>query len=112
MEPTRPAAAKRVCDTIEELAGRLISRPLGAGQVPPEGDPLEASPSSPAETPGIRLIEVVAEASTIEGWRKVVRAGQTGSGTFSFVSDEGSYMPGGHGTAPSPLTYFTAGVAL
>src|SRR3990172_725107 len=29
MEPTRPAAANRVRDTIEELAGRLISRPLG-----------------------------------------------------------------------------------
>jgi len=29
MEPTRPAAANRVRTTIEELAGRLISRPLG-----------------------------------------------------------------------------------
>jgi hypothetical protein len=29
MEPTRPAAANRVRATIEELAGRLISRPLG-----------------------------------------------------------------------------------
>src|SRR3990172_9577551 len=29
MEPTRPAAANRVYDRFEELAGRLISRPLG-----------------------------------------------------------------------------------
>ena len=29
MEPTRPAAANRVHASIEELAGRLISRPLG-----------------------------------------------------------------------------------
>jgi len=29
MEPTRPAAANRVKDRFQELAGRLISRPLG-----------------------------------------------------------------------------------
>src|SRR3989304_3966270 len=29
MEPTRPAAANRVYDRFEELAGRVISRPLG-----------------------------------------------------------------------------------
>jgi len=29
MEPTRPAAANRVYDRFQELAGRLISRPLG-----------------------------------------------------------------------------------
>jgi len=67
----------------------------------------EASP-----TGHIRHIEVVAEASTIEGWRKQVVAGQKGSERFTFISDEGSYMPGGEGTAPTPLTYFTAGVAL
>ncbi len=60
----------------------------------------------------IRHIEVVAEATTIEGWLKRVVAGQKGSERFTFISDEGSYMPGGEGTAPTPLTYFTAGVAL
>jgi hypothetical protein len=73
---------------------------------------LEGNTSPQLETPGARLIEVIAEATTIKGWRKVVIAGQTGSETFSFVSDEGSYMPGGEGTAPTPLTYFTAGIAL
>ena len=73
---------------------------------------MEGNPSPQPRSAGARLIEVVAEASTIKGWRKVVIAGQTGSETFSFVSDEGSYMPGGEGTAPTPLTYFTAGVAL
>jgi hypothetical protein len=73
---------------------------------------VEDHKSSQPESPGARLIEVVAEATTLKGWRKLVKAGQTGSETFSFVSDEGSYMPGGEGTAPTPLTYFTAGVAL
>ena len=73
---------------------------------------MQKNASPPPETPGARLIEVVAEATTIKSWRKVVVAGQTGSETFSFVSDEGSYMPGGEGTAPTPLTYFTAGIAL
>ncbi len=59
-----------------------------------------------------RQIEVFAKATTIEKWRKHVIAGQRGAERFSFVSDEGSYMPGGEGTAPSPLTYFVAGVAL
>lgn len=60
-----------------------------------------------------RDFEVVAEASSIEKWRKQVLAGQPETGQiFAFVSDEGSYMPGGEGTAPTPLTYFTAGVAL
>ncbi len=61
---------------------------------------------------GVRHIEVLAEARTIEGWRKQVVAGQPDSGRFAFVSDEGPYMPGGEGTAPTPLTYFVAGVAL
>jgi hypothetical protein len=59
-----------------------------------------------------RGIEVFAEASTIEGWRKQVLAGQPETGRFALISDEGSYMPGGEGTAPTPLTYFVAGIAL
>jgi hypothetical protein len=62
--------------------------------------------------PHTRLIEVVAEASTVSGWRKQVVAGQAGSERFAFMSDEGSYLPSGEGTAPTPLTYFTSGVAL
>ena len=61
---------------------------------------------------GVRLIEVNAEASSIEGWRKQVIAGQPDAGMFSLISDEGSYLEGGEGTAPTPLTYFVAGVAL
>jgi hypothetical protein len=63
-------------------------------------------------TRGVRHIEVFAEASSIEHWRKQVIAGQPDAGRFAFVSDEGEYMPGGEGTAPTPLTYFVAGVAL
>lgn len=67
---------------------------------------------APVDPKHLRQIEVFAEASTIEKWRKQVTAGQRGAEQFAFVSDEGSYMPGGEGTAPTPLTYFVAGVAL
>ena len=61
---------------------------------------------------GVRHIEVFAEASSIENWRQQVIAGQPDAGRFAFISDEGEYMPGGEGTAPTPLTYFVAGMAL
>ena len=60
----------------------------------------------------VRHIEVFAEASSIENWRKQVIAGQPDAGKFAFISDEGEYMPGGEGTAPTPLSYFVAGMAL
>ena len=60
-----------------------------------------------------RGITVTAEASSIEKWRKQVIAGQPETGRYyALVSDEGSYMPGGEGTAPTPLTYFVSGMAL
>ena len=55
---------------------------------------------------------VLAEASSNERWRKQVVAGQPGSGMYAFINNEGNYIPGGEGTAPTPLTYFTAGMAL
>ena len=60
----------------------------------------------------VRDIEVIAEATTIQGWKKQVTAGQRGQKQFTFLSDEGSYMPGGESSAPTPLTYFVSGVAL
>ena len=60
----------------------------------------------------IRTIEVIAEATTIQGWKKQVVAGQKGEKHFTFLADEGSYMPGGESSAPTPLTYFVSGVAL
>jgi hypothetical protein len=60
-----------------------------------------------------RNITVTAEASSIEKWRKQVIAGQPETGRYyALISDEGSYMTGGEGTAPSPLTYFVSGMAL
>jgi uncharacterized OsmC-like protein len=62
---------------------------------------------------GKRDIIVTARASSIENWRKQVVAGQPETGkSYAFISDEGSYIPGGEGTAPSPLTYFVSGIAL
>lgn len=69
--------------------------------------------TEPVKPPGYRQILVSAEASSIEKWRKQVIAGQPETGrAYAFISDEGSYMPGGEGTAPTPLTYFVAGMAL
>ena len=65
------------------------------------------------EEKGFRDIKVTAQASSIEKLRKQVIAGQPETGSrFAFISDEGSYMPGGESTAPTPLTYFVAGMAL
>jgi hypothetical protein len=70
-------------------------------------------PERRAEATGHRRdIEVFAEASRIEKWRQQVISGQPDAGRFAFVSDEGEYMPGGEGTAPTPLSYFVAGMAL
>ena len=60
-----------------------------------------------------RTIKVSAEASSLDNWRNQVIAGQPETGrAYAFISDEGSYMPGGEGTAPTPLTYFVSGMAL
>ncbi|MBI3158384.1 MAG: OsmC family protein [Chloroflexi bacterium] len=59
-----------------------------------------------------RPIEVFATTSTIRGWRKEAIAGQPETGGFAIISDEGDYLPGGEGAAPTPLTYFVAGAAL
>lgn len=62
---------------------------------------------------GFREIKVTAHASSIEKFRKQVIAGQPETGqSFAFISDEGNYLPGGEGTAPTPLTYFVSGMAL
>ncbi len=61
---------------------------------------------------GFRNIKVVADASTLDKCRKQVVAGQPGFGSFAFIADEGTYMPGGEGSAPTPLTYFVSGIAL
>ena len=71
-----------------------------------------AKPQKPKAAKGVRRIEVFAEASSIENWRQQVIAGQPDAGRFAFISDEGHYMPGGEGTAPTPLSYFVAGMAL
>lgn len=61
----------------------------------------------------LRKIQVSADASSLEKWRNQVIAGQPETGrAYAFISDEGNYMPGGEGTAPTPLTYFVSGMAL
>ena len=61
----------------------------------------------------LREIKVNADASSLEKWRNQVIAGQPETGrVYAFISDEGNYMPGGEGSAPTPLTYFVSGMAL
>ncbi len=69
-------------------------------------------PQKPGISGSVRHITVFAEARSIEKWRKQVIAGQPDAGKFAFISDEGGYLPGGEGTAPTPLSYFVAGMAL
>jgi hypothetical protein len=65
------------------------------------------------KTAGFRSITVEADARSLDKWRKQVIGGQPETGRkYAITSDEGSYMPGGEGTAPSPLTYFVSGMAL
>jgi hypothetical protein len=69
--------------------------------------------STESKPGGYRNIKVTAQASSLEKWRKQVVAGQPETGSFfTFFSDEGNYIPGGEGTAPTPLTYFVSGMAL
>jgi hypothetical protein len=68
--------------------------------------------TAPKTPKNARQIQVFAQARSIEKWRKQVIAGQPDAGRFAFISDEGEYMPGGEGTAPTPLSYFVAGMAL
>jgi hypothetical protein len=64
-------------------------------------------------TPGFRSIAVEVDARSLDNLRKQVIGGQPETGrTYAITSDEGTYMPGGEGTAPSPLTYFVSGMAL
>lgn len=65
------------------------------------------------KTIGLREIVVSADATSLEKWRKQVIAGQPETGrAYALISDEGNYMPGGEGTAPTPLAYFVSGMAL
>ena len=59
-----------------------------------------------------RSIEVLAEATTLHKWKKQVVAGQRGAEQFTFVADEGTYMPGGEGTAPSASPRICRGLAV
>jgi hypothetical protein len=72
---------------------------------------MDSKPSKSSH--GFRSIAVEADARSLDNWRKQVIGGQPETGrTYAITSDEGSYMPGGEGTAPSPLTYFVSGMAL
>jgi hypothetical protein len=66
-------------------------------------------------SPGVYEVTLEVEARVLDGMRKlaVTRVHRPGgpAEAYSLVSDEGPHV-GGEGSAPTPLTYFVAGVAF
>ena len=54
---------------------------------------------------------VTVEAETLERQRKLARVRTARGSTFEMICDEGEHL-GGDDSAPSPLCYFSAGVAF
>jgi hypothetical protein len=67
------------------------------------------------QSPSVYEVTFEAEARGLEGMRKVAVTRVTRPGgpaeAYTLVSDEGPHL-GGEGSAPTPLTYFVAGVAF
>jgi hypothetical protein len=65
--------------------------------------------------PSVYEVTFEAQAWALEGMRKVAVTRVTRPGgpaeAYTLVSDEGPHL-GGEGSAPTPLTYFVAGVAF
>jgi len=72
--------------------------------------PRESRKVRPGE-PYVFGVDVVVEPTSHFGKVATVSSPVPGSATFEIVSDEGKTV-GGEGTAPTPLAYFTAGVAF
>ena len=74
-------------------------------------EPKESEPNAASQDGVRREIVIHVEAETLERQRKLARV-QAGSGSaFEMICDEGTRI-GGDDTAPSPLGYFSAGVAF
>ncbi len=73
----------------------------------------ESVPNAARQDGVRREIVIEVEAETLERQRKLarVRAGGGTGSTFEMICDEGVRI-GGDDTAPSPLAYFSAGVAF
>ena len=73
----------------------------------------ESVPNAARQDGVRREIVIEVEAETLERQRKLarVRSGGGAGSTFEMTCDEGSRI-GGDDTAPSPLAYFSAGVAF
>ncbi len=71
----------------------------------------ESEPRAGAQDGVRREIVIQVEAETLERQRKVARVSAGSGSTFEMICDEGTRI-GGDDTAPSPLGYFSAGVAF
>ncbi len=73
----------------------------------------ESVPNAARQDGVRREIVIEVEAETLERQRKLarVRSGGGAGSTFEMICDEGARI-GGDDTAPSPLAYFSAGVAF
>ena len=58
-----------------------------------------------------REVVITLEAETLDRQRKVARVHAGRGSTFEMICDEGVYL-GGDDSAPSPLGYFSAGIAF
>lgn len=89
---------------MEEIVKKIVSRTAkpGAGAVPGSLQPQQD-----------RELRIAIEAESLEGMKKraVVTLEQPEGSTFSIICDEGAYLAGDD-TAPSPLAYFSAGIAF
>ena len=72
---------------------------------------IETAPRAGGADGARREIVITLEAETLDRQQKLarVRAGQ--GSTFEILCDEGTHL-GGDDAAPSPLSYFSAGVAF
>ena len=71
----------------------------------------EPAPSLRGQDGSRREIVVMVEAETLERQRKLARVRTARGSTFEMICDEGEHL-GGDDSAPSPLCYFSAGVAF
>ena len=71
----------------------------------------ESAPGPGSQDGARREIVISVEAETLERQRKLARVRAGSGSTFEMICDEGAHI-GGDDTAPSPLAYFSAGVAF
>lgn len=71
----------------------------------------QASRTTGGDGSSRREIVITLQAETLDGQQKLARVRAGRGSTFEVLCDEGTHL-GGDDAAPSPLAYFSAGVAF